>query len=682
MDYGITHDFAEIVAKTSNHTNPAYMEAVKDMNAGNDKATAGVKTMLKGIEKLSAQPGTKDARISASKGNLNAFKGYESIQTTMKFLIKHMGTAQIMKDLQTIHNKLMEFKPLYVEAYQKNVRLGILEYENAVYLLVTGLTTTMCANISIAQQNDTIRVNKKSDSTMSLIADTAADYAKQLSAAGHKDYLDAILKNADEVKIRPRTEATYLEASIADTIDLIDAIFRNVGAIGHYTVRAVKAIKNSLFGIVPLIRTVLYLRYKKKADTILSLEQQAQFIQQNIEQLQNRKNMDPKEKALIIKRQQAYVTSYLKKAEKLRAELCETEKAAAQGIKEAPTSDEDGELVLESTEVLPDDFFTERHHLFLGNKHKKGNPKEVDGRRLNANSVKLFGRMSSRVAKGNGLSPEDKEKVDRIVAEVKKQSKRESIDLTLEKQIDREEDEKSYLMKSKIGGVPYWPEGMEWPATKGRSGMIPLTMVAQINFSDMPKLKGYPTSGILQFFIADSDIFDVSDDSIRVIYHTDLKKKQSAEIPITTYEDDWGGYPPFTKCFPVKGELQEVYVNMACDDWDDYLDPIVKKEFGCTFMYLYKQNPPAEHAIYDELHKTGSYYGHRIGGYPYFTQSDVRSDEFSELLLQIDSDSVPGGSGRNQGIMWGDCGVANFFIGKEKLARKDFSKVYFTWDCY
>jgi uncharacterized protein YwqG len=658
------------------------MEAVKDMNAGKGKATAGMKTMVKTVEKLSAESSTKDSRISSSKGNLNSFKAYESIQTTMKFLIKYTSNSAIMKDLQTIHNKLLEFKPLYVEAYEKNTRLAILEYENGVYLLVTGLSMTMCSNIEVSQQNDTIRVKKKADSTLSLIAKTVGDYAKQLNSKDHKEYLEAILKETDEVTIKPKTESTYLEATIADTIELIDIIFDNIGKIGRYTLRAARAIKSSFFGIVPLIRSVLYLRYKKKADTILALEQQAQFIQQNIEQLQNRKNMDPKEKALIIKRQQAYVTSYMKKAEKLRAELCETEKAAAQGIKEAPTSDEDGELVLESTEVLPDDFFTEKH-LFKGHKNKKGKPSEVANRRLQAATNKMFGRMSSVATKTAQLKPEDKVKVDRIVAEVKKQTKKNSIRLTLEKQIGKEEDEKSCLLKSKIGGVPYWPEGMEWPESKGRNGMVPLTMVAQINFSEMPKLEGYPTSGILQFFIESQDVWDTSGDSVRVIYHTDLKQNQSTEIPKTTHDEKWDeDYGAFVKCFPLSGKLQEVYVNAACDDWTDVLDPLVQKEFGCKFWDLYNSNPPAEHAIYEALHKTGEYYGHRIGGYPYFTQADVRSDEFSELLLQIDSDAVGGSYGGNQGIMWGDCGVANFFIGKEKLARKDFSKVYFTWDCY
>lgn len=71
-----------------------------------------------------------------------------------------------------------------------------------------------------------------------------------------------------------------------------------------------------------------------------------------------------------------------------------------------------------------------------------------------------------------------------------------------------------------------------------------------------------------------------------------------------------------------------------------------------------------------------SIWGHKLLGYPSFTQSDPRYDTYAKydtLLLQIDSDG--------DDIMWGDCGVANFFINKEDLKNKDFSKILYNWDC-
>ena len=70
--------------------------------------------------------------------------------------------------------------------------------------------------------------------------------------------------------------------------------------------------------------------------------------------------------------------------------------------------------------------------------------------------------------------------------------------------------------------------------------------------------------------------------------------------------------------------------------------------------------------------------GNKIGGYPNFTQDDIRNiapaDEEWLLLLQIDeSEDVD--------IMWGDGGVGNFFIEKNDLKNLNFSRVLYNWDC-
>ena len=71
---------------------------------------------------------------------------------------------------------------------------------------------------------------------------------------------------------------------------------------------------------------------------------------------------------------------------------------------------------------------------------------------------------------------------------------------------------------------------------------------------------------------------------------------------------------------------------------------------------------------------------HQLGGYPYFTQSDPREMAHSDLdtlLFQLDSDT----RGREFLVCWGDLGVANFFLSKDALQRRDFSQVMYNWDC-
>lgn len=70
-------------------------------------------------------------------------------------------------------------------------------------------------------------------------------------------------------------------------------------------------------------------------------------------------------------------------------------------------------------------------------------------------------------------------------------------------------------------------------------------------------------------------------------------------------------------------------------------------------------------------------WGHKLLGYPAFTQTDPRyyKKEYSKydmLLLQIDTDDD---------IMWGDSGVANFFINKDDLNNKNFKNILYNWDC-
>ena len=70
--------------------------------------------------------------------------------------------------------------------------------------------------------------------------------------------------------------------------------------------------------------------------------------------------------------------------------------------------------------------------------------------------------------------------------------------------------------------------------------------------------------------------------------------------------------------------------------------------------------------------------GHKIGGYPDFAQYDPREDDdfHDTLLLQIESEW-----NEQYSVMFGDAGVANFFINREDLAHCKFDDVLYNWDC-
>jgi uncharacterized protein YwqG len=92
--------------------------------------------------------------------------------------------------------------------------------------------------------------------------------------------------------------------------------------------------------------------------------------------------------------------------------------------------------------------------------------------------------------------------------------------------------------ESKVGGVPYLPQGIDFP--KGPDGR-PLYFLAQINFEDMPRLAPFPEHGIVQFYIHDDDLYGMdfddgeNQDTFRVLYFPevvrDTKKLQSPPLP-------------------------------------------------------------------------------------------------------------------------------------------------------
>lgn len=91
-----------------------------------------------------------------------------------------------------------------------------------------------------------------------------------------------------------------------------------------------------------------------------------------------------------------------------------------------------------------------------------------------------------------------------------------------------------------------------------------------------------------------------------------------------------------------------------------------------------------EREVFDTLFKAFNGVNHAIGAYPTFTQWDPRNPDepnaYDITLLQVESQWS--NDSNDAQIMWGDSGVANFFINKEKLENLDFEDVLFNWDCF
>lgn len=364
------NDYFAIVSGDSFKYSKAYIEATESVAKSTPKGLAQLKSFISAIEEISHKDGVKDSRITSSRGNITQFSGYDNIKTAMEFIKKNLGGIEIFKDIDVIYKSLVSNASIYSEAYSKNIRLIVLEYESAVYLVVTGLSMVMATNMDVVQNGTSISIQKKGGTSYGETGKCIKDLAKQMGSSHHKDYLEAMIKskemnaagenpkrNKEPEKVTPKDEnvnesVLFFEATVADTVELVDIMLTSIGDLGRFAKRTFIGLKNSIFGIIPLIRSVLYLRYKKKADTVLALDQQCKFIQQNIEQLQNMKTMDPEKKAVVIQRQKATIEAYQKKAAKLRAELCDGERESTDAAKkdepEISKKANDDDFVLES----------------------------------------------------------------------------------------------------------------------------------------------------------------------------------------------------------------------------------------------------------------------------------------------------------------------------------------------
>lgn len=247
-------------------------------------------------------------------------------------------------------------------------------------------------------------------------------------------------------------------------------------------------------------------------------------------------------------------------------------------------------------------------------------------------------------------------------------------------------EDKPTIFESKVGGMGYVPHDGTIPEDKkGRQ----LRLLAQIDCSEV-KLDEFPESGLLQFWILNNDVYGMSfddntcQDTFRIVYHKDIDKtvtedEVKGKFKKNEFDDD--------EFMPVLGEFA-LKLKQSADVMSGY-DVRFEKLF-CE-GYNAAKPPKAIGSVSDldiDLNEEVKDYeqfgedafGHKIGGYPAFTQYDPRDedDDHDFLLLQLDSDY---GSG-NDKLMWGDSGVCGFFINKQKLKELDFNDVIYNWDCY
>ena len=257
------------------------------------------------------------------------------------------------------------------------------------------------------------------------------------------------------------------------------------------------------------------------------------------------------------------------------------------------------------------------------------------------------------------------------------------------------------IAESKFGGRGYVPHDAAIPTN---SEGVQMRLLAQIDCQHIT-IPDFPTSGLLQFWAINDDLtgcnFDDNTEQkdFRICYYEtvdptvteeEVAAKEGNHQPCEEDEED---FFPIDGCFGLKFEQTTDRMSMCDYRFQKKMAELTRELYPEQAKQLLADEDAKEAfeeeleeyiEEQDELDETPDWmpnaFGHKIGGYPGFSQWDPRDipkeDDHDILLLQIDTDDIG-----ERGIMWGDSGVANFFISRENLKQRNFQDVIYTWDC-
>ena len=276
-----------------------------------------------------------------------------------------------------------------------------------------------------------------------------------------------------------------------------------------------------------------------------------------------------------------------------------------------------------------------------------------------------------------------KEKLNAFVAEFKQEALLDAIRIKLSSTPALE------ITQSKVGGLFYLPKSATIPTNSTGEQLM---FLAQINCEELPENSIYPPKGIMQFWIFGGD-YDMgnnydnpcSDENKRVIYYPTIEEYYNLEELAAMYKpkenEDGELITPICTDEPLSMSFQlEKQWRLASDfrfeeafieKWNTHFPDKKIEEF-------WQLDEDLSEIVYEILDiKEYS----QIGGYGYFTQTDPRMYEslsdYTEILFQLDSYD----EGDEYKVLWGDCGVGNFFATKEQLKNLDFANCLYNWDC-
>jgi uncharacterized protein YwqG len=245
-------------------------------------------------------------------------------------------------------------------------------------------------------------------------------------------------------------------------------------------------------------------------------------------------------------------------------------------------------------------------------------------------------------------------------------------------------------MRSRLGGIPTLPSPDVWPTNRRK----PLTFLGQIRLDELggqEAAAALPPSGVLSFFY-DVEGMPWGDGTRdrggwRVLYVDDVSS--AAPVPAPRDAAAPAMLPAFAISFrpaitlPAPRSIELGPLGLTEDEFEPYWelrDDIaalggpsgpIHRMFGHPDAIQGCMQRKVQFVSRDERLPEGvySYYEHPRAAELIPGAHDWR------LLLQIDSDE-------RLGVMWGDAGRIFFWVHKDDLAARDFSKAWLFLQCY
>ncbi len=222
--------------------------------------------------------------------------------------------------------------------------------------------------------------------------------------------------------------------------------------------------------------------------------------------------------------------------------------------------------------------------------------------------------------------------------------------------------------ESRLGGWPGWPEDEDLPI--GSNGK-PMLFLAQINFAEMPPFDPFPPAGLMQIFVTSDDLYGCNFPSRNregfiVIYRAETGKLQT----INPYPNDMDkDYSVFS------GDLHEVGRPIVFET-ATMVPPVEHYLIAAQGQAMWQRDRSTDFdqidTFFEGRHGPAMY----LGGYPRFTQDDIRSPDqladYDQVIMQF---------GAPPDMMWGDVGEACFLMRLDDLQDRAFEKAIYNWDC-